>query len=58
MGWTHAICFDCWDKNNPDKKPVRVMEHEPDKCCFCGRKTIEGIFTRHDPKELKCGCDR
>lgn len=54
--WTHSKCYDCWSKDEGDRIPVRVMNEElvPKKCCFCGRLTIEGIFTRRDPKDMSC----
>jgi len=56
-GWTHSICFDCYHKEHGlDKEPCRVRDHEPVKCCFCGRWTIEGIFVRRDPDKMKCKC--
>jgi hypothetical protein len=59
--WTHSICFDCWvrqcrAKGEEPTMPVQVKDHKPEKCCYCSRLTIEGIFVRDDPKKLKCGC--
>ena len=54
MSWNHAQCYDCWIKENRIGFPVKVRDHKPEKCCFCGRWTIEGIFVRRDPKKMRC----
>lgn len=55
MGWTHAICSDCWTKDNPGKEAVRVKAEfcDIENCCICGERTASGIFIRMDPKKVK-----
>lgn len=57
MGWMHKICFDCWYKKNPEREPVRFIRYKPEKCCFCGRMTLERIFVRQDPRTVSCKCE-
>lgn len=54
--WTHAICDNCWNEQNPDTVPVRLRAEymTEEVCCFCGTKTRNGIFIRHDPGSLRC----
>ena len=52
--WNHTQCFDCFQRERPDIEPVRVKDHEPEVCCFCGRMTIDGIFVRRDPGKMTC----
>jgi hypothetical protein len=54
--WTHAICRECYAKEEPGREPIRVLEEdqEPDDCCFCGAVTVEGIFYRADPLRTQC----
>ena len=54
MGFNHSQCYHCWRKERGRDIPVRVQNHEPERCCFCKRWTIEGIFVRKDPKEMRC----
>ncbi len=55
IDWTHPICTECWDKRNPNRKPIRVADEftEVEICCFCGNLTREGIYVRTDPSEPK-----
>ena len=48
-GWVHCQCYDCWTFEHPDGIPVRIRDSEEDKCCYCGRLTIEGIYVRQNP---------
>lgn len=57
--WQHAICDDCWRKENPqnpDRIPYRLVDEyrKLEMCCFCGQMTLSGIFVRRDRKGLKC----
>ncbi len=52
--WTHAICIECWDMKHPMRRPTRVVEPDPVKCCFCGSHTDAGIWTRADPATTPC----
>lgn len=56
--WNHSMCYDCWRRERGLDIPVRVKEHDPEICCFCGRWTIEGIFVRKDPAKMTCGCQK
>jgi len=54
MGWTHQICEACWQKREPGRVPTKVIEAEPGHCCFCGERTMDGIWVREDPKKICC----
>lgn len=53
--WTHNICRPCWYKLNPARFPVAIKDPDVAVCCFCGAKNEDGIYIRHDPKNLRCG---
>ena len=71
--WNHPQCWDCWVRtekvDDPDvqagfaavRAPVRMTGMSEaelnEKCCFCGRLTIEGIYRRMNPADaaLQCG---
>lgn len=50
MSWTQAICNDCWDERNPERKSPRKNTGMAEKCCWCGFGTCSGIYVREDPK--------
>lgn len=52
--WSHAICYACWDKVEPDRKPVQLLNPQEEKCCRCGRPTESGIYYRADPYQFQC----
>lgn len=52
MTWTHSICVPCWNKREPDRPPVTVVEKEQNICCFCGELTDSGIFVREHPSKV------
>lgn len=52
--WTHAICNDCWDKENPGKVPRRLVNKVVEDCCFCGQPTISGIYVKQHPADTPC----
>ena len=56
MTWTHIICYLCWIQRNPDREPVRIVEaiRRSEPCCFCGNLNDDGIYVRHDPRQLSC----
>ena len=57
MEWTHTICEECWEKKNPERKPVQFKKASKETCCFCGEAHKSGIYVRHDPRELMfCKC--
>lgn len=53
MTWTHNICEDCWNKRNPDRQAVKLIERGHMVCCFCGAHHASGIYVRHDPNSLE-----
>lgn len=62
--WTHCMCGDCWLQRNfkwtddggvEFRPPVTCKTDKTEICCFCGNKTVLGIFVRHDPATLTCG---
>lgn len=53
--WTHPICDACYSlKEGFDRVPVRVIDTEPEWCCFCGDETEDGIYYRSDPATTPC----
>jgi hypothetical protein len=54
MNWTHLICENCWRKREPKREPVRLINAEEEKCCFCGSLTKSGIYVRENPNFLLC----
>ena len=58
MIWTHCICMKCFTEKYPEKgPPFRMLKAPEETCCFCGAKTSDGIYIRHDPRGLKfCKC--
>ena len=53
LEWTHAVCYPCWEKRF-GYDPHKVLDGDPERCCFCGGRTCSGIYVRHDPRGLKC----
>jgi hypothetical protein len=50
VGWTQAICDDCWlTYYFVRDTPVRMTESEREQCCMCGMPTTSGIYIREDP---------
>lgn len=41
--WQHIISV---------PKPTIVLDSPLERCAFCGRPTIVGIYVRHDPTEV------
>lgn len=55
MGWTQPVCGSCWTERRPDHpNPTRIREEyrERERCCYCGRGTLSGIYTRLDPSSV------
>lgn len=54
--WRHSICTDCWEKKNPGREPVRLLNEdaELDVCCFCSKPHSEGIYVRENPADMPC----
>lgn len=54
MRWTHNICLACWIARKTNQIPAILKNPEMERCCFCGQENQNGIYVRHDPKELNC----
>jgi hypothetical protein len=54
----HACCGECWFTKHATKAaegpPTRVP-NDVSTCCWCGKKTVAGIYLRGDPKVVPCG---
>jgi hypothetical protein len=50
--WTHAICHECWNRRQPDKRILVTLGDE--LCCFCQRPRAAGIYVRENPAHLAC----
>lgn len=55
--WTHPICKRCFNFEYPTKRPIGLLIGEGETCCFCGEKTEDGIYTRHDPADPRLLCN-
>lgn len=55
---SHSMCETCWAKREPERVPVRLVDKEFLKCCFCGEPHNSGIFVReHISKTPHCDCE-
>jgi hypothetical protein len=45
------MCEVCWEKERGDQRPVRVVDAEEERCCWCGSLTTSGIYYREDPMQ-------
>jgi hypothetical protein len=60
LSWTQPICEACWIKQNividedniEIREPVMVRSSEIEKCAYCGKPTIVGIYKRDDPANV------
>lgn len=52
MSWTQPVCDDCYDWQRPETPPHRLVEREPERCAWCGKLTLSGIFVRADPASV------
>lgn len=54
----HACCGECWFTRFRQKAelgpPVRDRSAGEATCCYCGRKTVAGIFVREKPEFAPC----
>lgn len=50
MTWTQPVCADCFERENPGRQPVRMVDADSERCCLCGSMTFAGIYVRKDPK--------
>ena len=48
--WTHPICTDCYEREEPDRIPATMFPPNEEICCFCGVRTDNGAYYRKDPK--------
>jgi len=49
MTWNQAICGNCWDKREPNRRAVVATDMNPERCAYCNAGTREGIYVRDDP---------
>ena len=47
--WTHPICRKDYAVMEPGREPTRVKDMPIELCCWCGDKTVDGIYYRADP---------
>lgn len=53
--WTHAMCLLCWRKQHGTQRvPYQLKNPEEEMCCWCFRRTLDGIYVRMDPKLTLC----
>jgi hypothetical protein len=52
--WRHLVCGTCWLAQNGGHHVDDVGGDVVGLCCFCGRETSSGIYTRADPREVAC----
>lgn len=55
-GWTHSLCYTCWEELNPGRQAMAVRhseEDEADHCCRCGKEHASGIWVRRAPGDFK-----
>lgn len=49
MKWESvSLCYDCWDKHDPERPSTRTHEGPLDSCHRCGRWSRSGIYLRVD----------
>jgi len=48
--WSHNVCAACYVRVAPGRRPIRLLDAPPAKCCFCGGAAEDGIYVRNDPK--------
>ena len=53
-GWNHAQCNACWfEVWGISRDPVRLLKPEVETCCYCGQRTMSGIYIREKPGSIK-----
>lgn len=53
-GWTHAQCWVCWfDEYGLTRQPHRDAEPDNVNCCYCGQRTMSGIYRRTRPGSIE-----
>jgi len=53
MSWNQPLCDNCWNAEQPNRKPFRLIAPDPEQCSNCGESTTSGIWVRLDPKSCK-----
>jgi hypothetical protein len=46
------MCERCWFDQRGDRMPVRLAHPDAERCAWCGRPTIAGIYVRADSADL------
>lgn len=41
-----TVCDECWERRNPGREPVRLVDPKRDVCAFCEKWTESGIRVR------------
>jgi hypothetical protein len=52
--WTHPICERCWEEKHPGAVYHYVVNTPERTCCFCGAKSLSGIFVHQNPVTVPC----
>jgi hypothetical protein len=52
--WNHLLCDSCYEKEEPGRAPVRVLDPDPGRCCRCRKETSSGIYYRQSPSLYPC----
>jgi hypothetical protein len=52
-GWTQPLCWACWERRNPGRKPAALVVADLEQCCDCGGLTQSGIYVRVDPATVR-----
>lgn len=49
--WTHPVCERCFirETGKPIEHAARIINPDPETCCFCHKRTDDGIFIRAEP---------
>jgi hypothetical protein len=53
--FTQPICLECFEARYPNRVASRLKEEirSDELCAVCGVDTREGIYFRHDPRDLE-----
>jgi hypothetical protein len=56
MMMMHSICDECWEKKNPGRQAVKLIEsiRQVETCCYCSNKHRSGIYVRGDSADMPC----
>lgn len=50
--WNQPICERDWVERNGERRPVRVIDPDEERCAYCGEATKSGIYVRDDPQSV------